>query len=155
LERALQHVQSLEQESERHRTEILYAEQVAGADVSEPAAEIQRVKAELVRVTIQVNDSCIRQRECFAALGEVLSSLGAAIQRVEQSLRGVLQKREPTPDEEAVLNVLQDPRGTDLSVVIANRLAKSGSGFSVDELMHLVTSLFRKSQVIIRLEKRR
>jgi hypothetical protein len=53
------------------------------------------------------------------------------------------------------LNVLQDPRDTDLSVVIVSRLADDGDAFSLDNLMQMVTSLFKKNQIIIRLEKRR
>jgi len=155
LEKTLQHVQSLEQELKRYRTETLYAEQVVGTDMAEASAQILQARDELAQVKGQIHDECVRQRECFTALGDALSELSAAIQEVEQGLRGVLQKRAPTPKEEAVLNVLQDPRGTDLSVVIASRLAEDGSEFSLDDLMQTVTSLFKKNQVIIRLEKRR
>jgi len=155
LEKTLQHAQSLEQELERYRTETLYAEQVVGADVSEPSEQIRQVRDELAQVKRQVHDECVRQQKCFASLGDALSGLSTAIQEVEQSLRGILRKRDPTPEEEAVLDVLQDPRGTDLSVVIASRLAADGDKFSMDELMRLVASLFKKNQIIIRLEKRR
>jgi len=155
LENTLQHVQSVEQELERYRTEILYAEQVVGADVAEAAEQVRRTRRDLAQVKARVTDDCVRQQECFAALRETLNGVNTAIQGVEQSLRGVLQKREPTPEEEAILEVLQDPRGTDLSVVIASRLVEDGGAFSLDELMRTVTSLFKKNQVIIRLEKRR
>ena len=155
LEKTLQHVQVLEQELERYRTEILYAEQVVGADVSEPSEQVRQARDELARVKGQVNDACVRQEECFAALGDALSGLGAATQEVSQSIRGILRKRAPTPEEEAILDVLQDPRGTDFSVVIASRLAAGGDGFSLDALMRAITSLFKKNQIIIRLEKRR
>jgi len=145
----------LEQELERYRTEILYAEQVVGADVSEPSEQVRQARDELARVKGQVNDACVRQEECFAALGDALSGLGAATQEVSQSIRGILRKRAPTPEEEAILDVLQDPRGTDFSVVIASRLAAGGDGFSLDALMRAITSLFKKNQIIIRLEKRR
>jgi len=155
LEKTLQHVQVLEQELERYRTEILYAGQVVGADVSEPSEQVRQARDELGQVKGQVNDACVRQEECFAALGDALSGLGAATQEVSQSIRGILRKRASTPEEEAILDVLQDPRGTDLSVVIASRLAAGGDGFSLDALMRAITSLFKKNQIIIRLEKRR
>ena len=155
LEKTLQHVQSLEQELERYHTEILYAEQVVGADVSGPSQQLRQARDGLTQVKKQVQDECVRQEECFTALRDGLSELSTAIQEVEQSLRGILQKRDPTPEEEAILDVLQDPKGTDLSVVIASRLAADGDEFSLDELMRLVTSLFKKNQIIIRLEKRR
>ena len=155
LEKTLQHVQSLEQELERYRTESLYAEQVVGADVSKPAEQIRQARDELAQVKRQVHDECVRQQECFASLGDALSGLSTAIQEVEQGLRGILRKRASTPEEEAILDVLQDPRGTDLSVVIASRLAANGDEFSLDALMQTITSLFKKNQIIIRLEKRR
>jgi len=155
LEKTLQHVQSLEQELERYRTETLYAEQVVGADVSRPSEQIQQARGELVEVKRQVHGECVRQQECFASLGDALSGLSTAIREVEQSLMGILQKRAPTPEEEAILDVLQDPRGTDLSVVIVSRLAAEGDEFSLDELMRTIISLFKKNQIIIRLEKRR
>jgi hypothetical protein len=155
LEKTLQRVQLLEQELERYRTETMYAEQVVGADVSETAEQIRHATDDLTDVKRQANDECVQQRERFAGLGEILTELRAAVRQVEQSLQGVLQKRNPTREEEAVLNVLQDPRGTDLSVVIASQLAKGGDKFSLDKLMQLITSLFKKNQVIIRIEKRR
>jgi len=155
LEKTLQHVQSLEQELGRYRTEVLYAERVVRVDVSELATQIRQTRDELVQVKRQVNDECVRQQERFAALGEAISELNTAIQEVSQSIRGILQKRPPTPKEEAVLDILQDPRGTDLSVVITSRLAQESGEFSLDELMQIVTSLFQKNQVIIHLEKRR
>jgi hypothetical protein len=155
LEKTRQRVESLEQELNRYRTETLYAERVVCADVAEPSEQIRQARNELSRVKGQIHDECVRGQECFAALGDALSELSTAVQNVEQSLRGILQKRPPTSEEEAVLNVLQDPRGTDLSVVIASRLADDGDAFSLDSLMQMVTSLFKKNQIIIRLEKRR
>lgn len=155
LEKTLQRVQSLEQELERYRTEALYAGQVVGADIPETSVRIVQARDELTQVKQQVHDQCVQQPECFAARAEVLSGLVAAIQGIEQNLRGVLQKRPPTTEEEAVLDVLQDPRGTDLAVVIASQLAAGGSEFSLDFLMEKITSLFKKNQIVIRLEKRR
>jgi len=155
LEKTLQHVQSLEGELERHRIEAVYAEQVAGADVSGPARRIRQAQDELAQVRRQAHESCVRQQECFASLGSALGALGAAIQEVEKGLQGVLQKREPTPEEEAILSVLQDPKGADLRVVIASRLAAGGESFSLDELMKTIASLFRKNQVVIHLERMR
>jgi hypothetical protein len=53
--------------------------------------------------------------------------------------------------EEEGLSVskVQDPRGTDLSVVIASRLAAEGDEFSLDGLMRTLTSLFDKVGVTI------
>ena len=155
LEKALQRVHSLQGELERHRTETLYAGQVVGADVSETSAQIGQVRDELAHVRKQVHDQCVRQPECFAARAEDLGRLADAIQEIGQSLRGVLHKRPPTPEEEAVLDVLQDPRGTDLAVVIASQLAGAGSEFSLDFLLERITSLFKKNQIVIRLERRR
>jgi len=145
----------LEQELERYRTEILYAERVVGADVSEPSERIRQARDELARVKGQVHDECVRQGECFAALGDSLRGLGSTIEEVGQGLRGILRKRAPTSEEEAILDALRDPGGTDLSVVIASRLAADGDEFSLDALMQKIVSLFKKNQVIIRLEKRR
>jgi hypothetical protein len=155
LEKTLQHVQSLERELERYRTEVLYAERVVHVDVSGLATQIGQARDELAQIKRQVNDECVRQQELFAALGGAISELNTAIQKVTQGIRGILQKRPPTPKEQAVLEILQDPRGTDLSVVITSRLAQESGEFSLDELMQTVTSLFRKNQIIIRLEKRR
>lgn len=154
LEKARQRVQSLEQELERYRTELLYAERVVGVDVSEPLAYLGQVDDKLAQARKQVRDECVQQQESFAALGNVLVELMADAESVAQGLRGVLQKRALAPEEEAVLGLLQDPRGTDLSVVIVRQLAADGE-FSLDKLMAMVTSLFKKNQIIIRLEKRR
>ena len=139
----------------RYHTDVLYAERVVCVDVTEPALQIRAITDELTRVKGQVHGECIKQQECFAALGDALQGLGNAIQEVEQSIRGILQKRPPTPEEEAVLQLLQDPRGTDFSAVIAGRLTKDSSKFSLDELVQTVVSLFKKNQIIIRLETRK
>jgi len=123
--------------------------------VSEPSEQIRQARDELTQVKGQTQDECVRQQECFTTLGDALRELSGAIQKIEQSLRGILQKRPPTSEEEAVLNILQDPKGTDLSVVIASRLYQGSDTFSLDALMQTVTSLFKKNQIIIRLEKRR
>jgi len=155
LEKTAQHVQWLEKELGRYHTETLYAEQVVGVGMSELSTQIHQVEDDLTRSKRQIHNECVQQRECFAALGDALSELNTTIQEVAQGLRGILQKREPTSEEEVILDVLHDPRGTDLSVVIAERLAEDGDEFSLDKLMRIVTSLFKKNQIIIRLEKRR
>ena len=155
LEKTRQHVESLERSLQRHHTETLYADRVMCADVSGPAARVKSARDELARVKGQLHNECVQEQECFAALGEALSELNAALQEVEESLRGILHKRPPTPAEEAILNELQDPRGTDLSVVIANQMREEGAAFSLDEMMQMVTALFKKNQVVIRLERRR
>jgi hypothetical protein len=155
LEKTVQYVQSLEQELRRYHTEILYAEQVIGTDVSEPSGRLEQARNELQRVKGQVQDECIRQEECFTVLGERLTALRTTIRDVVNSLRGIRQKRTPTSEERDILDLLEDPRGTDLRVVITSRLAEESDEFSLDELMQAVTSLFKKNQVIIRVEKTR
>jgi hypothetical protein len=155
FEKTQQYVQLLEQELERYRTETLYAEQVIGTDVSESTSQIKQAKDKLDEVKQQVIVENVRQQENFTKFSNALGELSTSIQEVEKSLRGILRKRDPSPDEEAILNILQDPRGTDLSTVIVTRLVEDGDGFSLDFLMQKITSLFKKNQIIVRLEKRR
>lgn len=155
LEKMRQHLDSVEQELNRHRTEALYAERVVCADVSEPSTKIKQARDELIQTKKQLQLDCVQQQECFSSLAEALSQLSATIQAAGQGISGILQKRPTTTEEESVLSLLQDPRGTDFSVVIASRLAEEDAGFSLDMLMQVITSLFKKNQVVIRLEKRR
>ncbi|MBN1891045.1 MAG: hypothetical protein JW850_23820 [Thermoflexales bacterium] len=153
LDKTRQHIQALEQELERYRTETLYAGQVAEADTSESSTHIRQAEDQLAQVKKQLHDDCVRQQECFTALGNAVKELSAAIQKADQSLRGTLQKREPSSEEEAILAMLQDPKGTDVRVVITGQIASEGKGFSLDKLMGLIVTLFKKNQVNIRIEK--
>jgi len=149
------YIQVLEQELERYRTETMYAEQVVGEDVSTPQKLIVEAIEELNNIKKEVTDSNIRQQDQYGIIGSAISSLSINIQEAEQSLRGILRKREPTPEENIILATLEDPRGTDLSVVIASQLINESVKFSLDELMTRIISLFKKNQIIIKLEKRR
>lgn len=153
LEKARQQVDKLEQELEGYRTDALYAERVVGTDVSSQSSQIAQTLDRITQVRKLVHNKCVQDQTCFAALGDALSQVNVNIQSIEQSLRGILQKRTLTPEEEAVWNLLQDPRGTDLKNIIVSQLASSGDEFSLDKLMQDVLSLFKKNQIVVRLEK--
>jgi hypothetical protein len=155
IEKTVNHMQSLEQELKRYRTEVLYAEQVVGIDVSEPSELLDQALEELKRAQGQMHEECIRREECFAVLADRLTVLQTSLNKVADSIRGIRQKLTPTARESAVLDLLEDPRGTDMRVVITNCLAGEDDEFSLDELMQVITALFKKNQIIIRLEKTR
>lgn len=155
IEKIGQYIQSLEQDLNRYRMEILYAERVVNADVLDTSGVCDQARADLAKIKLQITDDSARQVERFRAQSEALQGVAGTVRAVEQRLRGIMQKREPNPEEECILNALLDPKGADLSTVIAGQLAANRELFSLDQFMQMVTSLFKKNQIIIRLEKRR
>ena len=155
LEKIQEYVQIIEENNNRNYTEMLYAKQVLGEDVSELKNNIQDAREQLKEIKKSIDDECLRDKKCFAVLGEKVNGLRDSLQDTEKLLRGIFKKREYSSVEEGILEVLQDPRGTDLSLVIASQLAKDPENFNMDNLMEQIASLFKKNQIIISLIKRR
>ena len=155
VDKTKEFVQSKEQELARHRTEVIYAEQVVNADVSLAESKIDKASKELAESKKEMNFDCIKDEKRFENLGVELSKLNDSIVDVEKSLKGILKKRKILPNEQIIFDLLNDPKGTDLGVVIAKQLEADADKFSLDEIMQHITSLFKKNQVIISIWKRR
>lgn len=155
LEKIQHYVQVIEENVNRSMTEILYAKQVMGIDVTVPKEKLQEIKGQLKEVKKEIVEECLRDNKCFALLGGEINKIDTNLEEVEQLLRGIFTKRDITTEEEAILGLLQDPKGTDLSLVITSQLERGSESFTLDILMSQIASLFRKNQIIVSLSKRR
>jgi len=154
LEKIQNHVQFIEANNNRYSTEVLYAKQVVGVEVSDLNKKIQETREQLIDVKKSIVEECLRDEKCFAVLGEKIIDLQKTLKDTEQLLRVIFKKQDFSSEEEGILEALQDPKGTDLSLVITSQLAKDPN-FNMDNLMKQIASLFRKNQIIISLSKRR
>lgn len=154
-EKLTQRILDIEEEFNRYSTEILFAEQVFGSDVSDVKKQLSEVRAQIEKVRGMVVESYISDPSAFEQLHMKVSSLIDSVRVIRDSVVGVLEKRPVNLDEESILSLLQDPRGTDLSAIIVQRLGSEGELFSLDNLLKVVIDLFKKNQIIIRIEKRR
>ena len=154
-EKLTQHILNVEQEFNRYSTEILFAEQVFGSDVSDVKKQLSEIRTQISKVKGMVIESYISDISSFEQTHVLVVSLINSIRVIRESIVGVLEKRPVNKDEESVLSLLQDPRGTDLSTVIVQRIGSEGELFLLDNLLKIVIDLFKKNQIIILIEKRR
>lgn len=155
LEKTLYYINSLNQDLGRYHTEILYAERVARVDVSKPKMQVHEVRDHVNEIMDKINEECVKKKDCYSDVGEKLGELSKEVINISRNMRGVLKKRAPSDGESIILEQLQDPKGVDLSVIITDRLAIEGDEFSLDSLLEKITSLFKKNQIIINIQKRR
>lgn len=154
-EKLTQRISDIEQEFNRYSTELLFAEQVFGSDVSDAKKHLSEVRTQIEKARGMISESCISNPASFEQLHVQVSSLIDNVRLIQDSVVGVLEKRPVNLDEESILNLMQDPRGADLSTIIVQKLGLEGEQFSLDNLLKVIIDLFKKNQIIIRIEKRR
>jgi hypothetical protein len=154
-ELAHEHVATLENDLKAYQVEMLYAKKTMEADIDAPRRLVDEASVLLSSAKQHLRDDCVRDNDCFSKLTDKVVSLGVAVRNIDKELRGVLQKRTATQKEEKVLNMLGDTKGKDLKEIIANLIAEEQDQFSLEDLSGNVMNLFKKNQVVIRLEKRR
>jgi hypothetical protein len=146
-------IQELEHEFNRYTRDIIFAEKVFGSDVSNPKERLTAAKES--KEKISVTESNIQDQSTYAILCADIKSLSELIDQISISIKGILEKRVASAKEEVILELLREPTGTDLSTLIVERLNTDGERFSLDEFLKDVIELFKKNQIIIRIEKRR
>lgn len=154
-EKLTQRILEIEQEFNRYSTEILFAEQVFGSDVSDVKKQLPEVRTQIEKAKGMIIESLISDPVSFEQLHVHVSSLLNKVRVIQDGVVGILEKRPVNLGEESIVDLLQDPRGTDLSTIIVQRLGSEGELFSLDNLLKVVIELFKKNQIIIRIEKRR
>lgn len=153
LDRLRERLAELELDLSQCSNETLYAEKILGANVAKEALKEAETAYEPIKS--KVNEASVRDQDSFGALSKSVSNIVAKIAEAKTTLRGVLEKRAPTLEEESLLGRISDSRATDLSELIISTLAVERDEFSLDGLMGKMVSLFKKNQIIVRLEKRK
>lgn len=148
-------ISELVKDFKRYSTEVLFAERVFSSDVSKVKQELKLTNSDLERIKNLLTIEDIKDQSSFDKLCEEVRLLQNNLFQISESVHGVLEKRLTSSDEDNILNLLQDLRETDLSNLIVQRISIEGEMFSLDSLLKVVLDLFKKNQVIIRIEKRR
>lgn len=155
IEKTSQHIQGIEARLNRYRTEMLYAQRVVGAEVRGTSSRVEEALAQLTAVMAMPMEELAQTPERYADLAEMVKRLCEGVDGINESLQGVLAPSPVTPEEDALLSMLGDPRGTDLSTLIARSLAESPEKFSLDGFMGAIAVLFRKNRIVISISRRR
>jgi hypothetical protein len=155
VEKIRDKIHEFEQEFSRYSTEVLFAERVFSSDVSTAKQQLHSTKENIDKAKSMVTVDYVKDPSSYNTLCNEISVLRNLLLKIGESVHGVLEKRPISSDEDVILNMFQDPRGTDLSTLIVQRLSLEGELFSLDALLKIVVDLFKKNQIIIRIEKRR
>jgi hypothetical protein len=145
---------AVDRELKQDRNDALYVSRILGNNVDAGMALVNTTLERFQAVRNAISTEAIRDVAQFDALAARFAEINKALKDIELALRGVSPKKDPSPDEQAILALLEDPRGLDLRDIIMRFVQASAEEFSLGSLMQYVQSLFQKNQITIRVSKR-
>lgn len=151
-----EYLSEIENRTKTFRNQLLFASKILSRDVKEPLERVGNVTTELNIVQGDLLVDNVKDDKKWELITEKTKEITTSLEGVDDSLKGIIEKKEATEEEKVILNMLpDDPRGTDLNSLIMKLVEDEGDKFSLDGLMVRLQKLFQKNHLIIKILLRR
>jgi hypothetical protein len=154
-EKTINFVQTKKNLLGQYKAETLYAKVIINSNVDKLENELNKAEAEIKNLFVNINEDFDKDNNKFEELGGSIIKLSECLKNVEKPLYMILKKKNVNLEEEKILEILEDQKDVDLSLVITSLLKKDSDNFDLDKFMQELVSLFKKNQIILSLRKRR
>ena len=149
-----------EQRYHQLRSEVIYAERVLQVTGTLSSDTVSASLEELRELRNRITSQLLSDEASRMELTESITCLRDALAEMTSTAQTFITKRPPTGKSEGeLLHIIQETavdwtRGAELKEVIL-KLVADDPDFELDEVMRDLQSLFKKNQVILRIQPRR
>jgi hypothetical protein len=151
-----EHLSEIENRAKAFRNQLLFASKILSRDVEELLERVRDVMTELNIVQGDLLVDNVEDDKKWGLITEKTKEITMSLEGIDDSLKGIIEKKEATEEEKGILNMLaDDPHGTDLNSLIMKLVEDEGDKFSLDGLMVRLQKLFQKNHLIIKILLRR
>jgi len=115
--------------------------------------EVKIMKSEIEK--LYIDQSNIRNEEIWNEFVAKYDGIIKTVKELEIKMRGLLKKKQPSKDEENILNKISQKGTLDLTEIIMEMIGEEVEECDIEKLMKKILSLYQKQQIIIKIMYRR